>query len=105
MTDTYPLSIECTDLIGTAVAAGQTVSCSYTFTQTTAGQYTHGYNCTLFYDDANSDTATALATGANYIDANANSIRVSIRLRPRISTRSTTRSHTRTPVTRLRLTS
>ena len=53
LSDSYTLSAECSGLVGTTVAPGASVSCDYTFTQTSSGTYTNNASVTLSDDDGN----------------------------------------------------
>ncbi len=69
LTDGNALSPECTTLIGTSLAVGQTVTCAYTVTRTEAGTYPNTANVTVTDNegDTASDTATATATVTNVL--------------------------------------
>jgi uncharacterized repeat protein (TIGR01451 family) len=58
LTDSYTLSAECTALVGTQVAAGDSVSCQYTVDLSGAdpGTYTNTASVTVADDEGNEDT-------------------------------------------------
>jgi uncharacterized repeat protein (TIGR01451 family) len=58
LTDSYTLSAECTALVGTQVAAGNSVSCQYTVDLSGAdpGTYTNTASVTVADDEGNEDT-------------------------------------------------
>ena len=60
--DSYPLSAECTALIGTVLQPGESADCTYTQTFTDAGTYPNTASVELSDDDGNPDSDTDSAS-------------------------------------------